>query len=186
MSIIDTFQDLIAEVPDLIQPLIIAAAGAIPFIEGEGAATLGIVGGINPVTSVVAAIIGNFICVFVLVWVSSRANDIVVTHHRQRVLSGEKVTTRPGGGVEEYATNPQESKSRKSVRKAKFQHALSRYGVPGVSLLGPLVLPTQFTATLLAAAGVHKTRILVWQIAAIILWTTIIALLISGFVDAAH
>ncbi len=35
--------------------------------------------------------------------------------------------------------------------------------MPGVSLLGPLLLPAQFTATMLAAAGVRKARILVWR-----------------------
>ena len=48
MSLVDTFQDLVAQVPDLVQPLIVAAAGAVPFIEGEGAAVIGIIGGIHP------------------------------------------------------------------------------------------------------------------------------------------
>lgn len=49
-----------------------------------------------------------------------------------------------------------------------------------MSLLGPLLLPTQFTASMLAAAGVGRGRILVWQGIAIVAWTTIIAVIISG------
>ena len=41
MSLIETFQNLAAEVPELLQPVVVAAAGAVPFIEGEGAATIG-------------------------------------------------------------------------------------------------------------------------------------------------
>src|SRR6478735_9258907 len=48
-TLIETFQDLVAQVPDLVQPFIIAGAGAVPFIEGEGAVTIGILGGINPI-----------------------------------------------------------------------------------------------------------------------------------------
>jgi hypothetical protein len=54
-----------------------------------------------------------------------------------------------------------------------------------VSLLGPLLLPTHFTATMLAASGVGKVRILIWQAAAIIAWTTLTALIISGVINAA-
>ena len=41
-----------------------------------------------------------------------------------------------------------------------------------------------FTATMLAASGVGKTRILIWQAIAIIAWTTLTALIISGVLQA--
>ncbi|MGO2029644.1 MAG: small multidrug efflux protein, partial [Glutamicibacter ardleyensis] len=44
MNLIESFQDLISQVPELAQPLIVALASAVPFIEGEGAATIGILG----------------------------------------------------------------------------------------------------------------------------------------------
>ncbi|RZI91323.1 MAG: small multidrug efflux protein, partial [Microbacterium sp.] len=55
-------------------------------------------------------------------------------------------------------------------------------GLPGVSLLGPLLLPTHFTATMLAAAGIAKGRILVWQAVAIVGWTTLITLVLAGVI----
>lgn len=145
------FQDLIQRVPDLVQPLIVALAGAVPFIEGEGAATIGIVGGINPVVAGVAAALGNFLCVALLVLLGAGVRSAVT-----------------GRGAEGPAPSP---------RRQKFQRAFTRYGVPGVSLLGPLLLPTHFTAVMLAGAGVSRGRILIWQGAAIILWTTIIAVI---------
>ena len=53
MNLIETFQNLVAQVPDLVQPLIVSLAGAVPFIEGEGAAGIGIIGGIPPVIAAV-------------------------------------------------------------------------------------------------------------------------------------
>jgi hypothetical protein len=47
----------------------------------------------------------------------------------------------------------------------------------------PLLLPTHFTATM-PAAGVGKTRILIWQAITIIAWTTLTALVISGVLGA--
>lgn len=184
MSLIETFQDLVGQVPELVQPLIVAGAGAIPFIEGEGAVSIGILGGIHPVVAAIAAMIGNFACVAVLVLISAGARQAVVTRHHERVqarvsaaAAGEGGAAPAGGGVDLDAVPD-------SPRKQKFQKALVKYGVPGVSLLGPLLLPTQFTATMLAAAGVSKARILIWQGVAICLWTTVFAVLISGVLYA--
>ncbi len=178
MNLIETFQGFVAQVPELIQPLIVALAGAIPFIEGEGAVSIGIIGGIHPVVAAIAAIVGNFLCVAVLVLASSGARTAIVNRSRTR-----QAVAAGGGTVEAASANTADS-DRGGARREKFQRAFERYGVPGVSLLGPLLLPTQFTATMLAAAGVGKVRILVWQAVAIIGWTTIVAVIVGSAVYA--
>lgn len=180
MNLIETFQNLVAQVPDLVQPLIVALAGAVPFIEGEGAATIGILGGIPPVIAAIAAIIGNFACVALLVLASSKARESIVNRQRAKVLAGADAES-VGASVADSLADEGDS-ARTAARKQKFQHALNRYGVPGVSLLGPLLLPTQFTATMLAAIGITKGRILFWQGLAIVGWTTVLSLLASGIV----
>lgn len=177
MNLIETFQNLVAQVPELIQPLIVALAGAVPFIEGEGAAAIGILGGINPVIAAIAAIAGNFLCVLLLVLLSSGARGAIVSRHQSRVSA-----QRAGSGVTVVEAEPEAESERKRARKEKFRTALERYGVPGVSLLGPLLLPTQFTATMLAATGVSKTRVLIWQAVAIIGWTTVLTVIATTIV----
>lgn len=180
MNLIETFQNLVAQVPELVQPLIVALAGAIPFIEGEGAVTIGILGGINPVIAAIAAIVGNFLCVAILVLLSSGARTAVVNRKRARVVVGAN-----GADIDEPVdAGIGGENTRKTARRQKFQRAFERYGVPGVSLLGPLLLPTHFTATMLAAIGIGKVRILIWQAAAIIGWTTIFAVFIGSVVYA--
>ena len=149
------FQGLVADVPDLVQPLIVALAGAVPFIEGEGAAAIGIIGGINPVVAAVAGAVGNLICVAIVVLATSRVRTAVTTRR---------------GAPEKPVT----------ARRQKFERAYHRYGTPGVSLLGPLLLPTQFTAAALTSTGVSPARVIAWQAAAIALWTTVITLIIAG------
>lgn len=180
MNLIETFQGFVAQVPELVQPLIVALAGAIPFIEGEGAVSIGIIGGINPVIAAIAAMAGNFLCVAVLVIASSGARTAIVNRSRSReaVLAGTSGSAATGGDAIEAEAD------RGSARREKFQRAFERYGVPGVSLLGPLLLPTQFTATMLAAAGVGKVRILIWQAVAIVGWTTIVAVIVGSAVYA--
>ena len=178
MNLIEIFQNWVAQVPELVQPLIVALAGAIPFIEGEGAASIGIIGGIHPVIAAVAAIVGNFVCVAVLVLASSGARSAIV--NRSRVTEPALA----GGGAAAAPESEAPHADRKAARREKFQRAFERYGVPGVSLLGPLLLPTHFTATMLAAAGVGKARVLFWQALAIIGWTTAVAVIVGGAVYA--
>ncbi|MDQ1137741.1 hypothetical protein QE410_002540 [Microbacterium sp. SORGH_AS 1204] len=151
------FQGLVADVPDLVQPLIVALAGAVPFIEGEGAAAIGIIGGITPVVAAVAGAVGNLICVAIVVLATSRVRTAVTTRR---------------GAPEKPVT----------ARRQKFERAYHRYGTPGVSLLGPLLLPTQFTAAALTSTGVSPARVIAWQAAAIVLWTTVITLIIAGVI----
>lgn len=153
------FQGLVAGVPDLVQPLIVALAGAVPFIEGEGAATIGIIGGIHPVIAAISGAVGNLICVAVVVLATARVRTAVTTRR---------------GGAAKPAT----------PRREKFEKAYHRYGTPGVSLLGPLLLPTQFTAAALTSTGVPPMRVMAWQAAAIVLWTTVITLIITGVLRA--
>lgn len=154
------FQDLVAQVPDLVQPLIVALAGAVPFIEGEGAAAIGIIGGIHPVVAAFAGAAGNFLCVAIVVLATARVRTAVTTR---------------AGAAEKPA----------SARSEKFQKAYHRYGTPGVSLLGPLILPTQFTAAALKGTGVPTRTVLFWQGTAIVLWTTLVTLIITGVIAAA-
>lgn len=183
MNLIETFQNLVAQVPELVQPLIVALAGAVPFIEGEGAATIGILGGIHPLVAAIAAIAGNFLCVALLVLAGSSARAAVVNRRRAKAVVDANGRVMQEGAADSIQV--EDESARKAARKQKFQSALDRYGVPGVSLLGPLLLPTQFTATMLAAIGISKGRILFWQGLAIVGWTTALALLASGIVHFA-
>lgn len=159
------FQNLVAEVPELVQPLVVALAGAVPFIEGEGAAGIGIVGGIPPIVAALAGAVGNLICVTIVVLATSRIRTAVAAR-------------RGGGGAGAGDEKPA------SARRQKFERAYHRYGTPGVSLLGPLLLPTQFTAAALTSTGVPPRRVLAWQATAIVLWTTVITLVVTGVIRA--
>ena len=152
------FQDAVAQVPEFVQPLIVAAAGAVPFIEGEGGAIVGVVGGLPPVVAGLAAAVGNMLCVFVVVVVAARARGAIVNRARADVATDEKP---------------------RSKGRERFQRWLVRFGVPGASLLGPLALPTHFTAATLVTTGVPVRRILFWQALAIVLWTTIATVSVS-------
>lgn len=169
MDVVTSWQDLLGQAPQLLQPVVIALAGAVPFVEGEGAVVIGVLGGLHPVVAGVAAALGNVVVVALLVLASARTRRAVAAGRR----SG-------GGGADDDAAG---APGRSSARRVKFQRAYERYGVPGVSLLGPLLLPTHLTATMLAATGVAVRRVLLWQAVAIAGWTALTALVVTGVIS---
>ena len=196
--IIEFFQGLAAQVPDLLQPFIIAAAGAVPFLEGEISSIIGVWAGMNPVLAGIAGAIGNFICVTVIVLLGARARRAVVNRQSEKrelaaVGAGghadPSTDGTPPDGLEpsditagDTATEGHlgEGGKPESKGRVKFKKFLTRFGVPGASLLGPLAIPTQITSTILVGAGVKTSWILLWQGIAIIAWTTLTTLIATG------
>lgn len=167
-------RNLIEQVPDIVQPLIVALAGAIPYIEGEGAAAFGIIAGINPLVAAIAGATGNILCVFVVVFLGSRIRERIVSRRAKKpVLVG-------AGGPELPADEPETKPTRGAKGRATLRRWLVRFGVPGASILAPLALPTMLTAAFFVGSGVPKKWVMLWQIIAIVLWTTLIAVAASG------
>lgn len=173
-ELITNLQNLVAQVPELVQPFILMLAGAIPSIEGDVAAVIGIVSGVNPFAAAIAGAVGNFLSVLVVVLVTSGARTSIVN---RRAKVGAAVGG-PGfaevtASDDEWGASPSdkpESKGRKKGRE-KFKRYFDRFGVPGASLLGPLALPSQVTSAILVGTGSSRAWVLLWHAISIVLWT---------------
>lgn len=174
MNIIEFLQNLMSQVPFFIQPIIVAAAAVIPFLEGEFAAALGVWAGLNPFIAAGAAMAGNFASVFFVVFFGARIRAMIVARRARRA---ELVSVGTSAMSEVEATDEAKPESSGVQRFKKF---LVRFGVPGASILGPLAIPTQFTSALLVSTGVAKGWVLLWQAVAIVLWTTVTTLIATG------
>ena len=176
-DLVGNIQELVAQVPEFVQPFLVMLAGAIPFIEGEGGAGIGVIGGISPITAGIAAAAGNFLCVLVVVLLSSRARTAVVNLRTARSDSagaGTAAGSGTGGTAVGIETEPVKTESK---GRQRFKKWLVRFGVPGASILGPLAIPTQFTSAILVASGTPRGWVLLWQAVAIVLWTTVTTVL---------
>lgn len=174
-ELISYLQDLVAQVPELVQPLVVMLAGAVPAIESDVAAVIGILGGLNPIVAAVAGIAGNFVTVLLTVLLTSRARSAVV-NRRSRVAAGAAgpmpLLDATESDEDAQIAVKSESKSRQKGRK-RLNRWFVRFGVPGASLLAPLALPTQVTSAILVAGGSPRAWVLLWQAIAIVLWTTL-------------
>ena len=189
-------QDFINQVPDILQPLIVAAVGAIPYVEGEGAAVLGIIAGINPIIAALAGAAGNILAVIAVVLVGSRIRGGVVAGRAASTESRRTETASTGLGAAHASSSPagtspvrtldrpmdeaSANPTRRSKGRARLRRWMVKFGVPGASILAPLALPTMLTAAFFVASGVRKEWVILWQVVAIILWTGVLTAAATG------
>lgn len=131
------------------QVLALVAIGAIPFIESYLGSFLGVLVGIDPFIAVPAAVVGNIISTFLVIAVASRV----------------RTAATKGRGADAEMDLSDAPKSRQ-----KIGTYLNRFGVPGVCLLGPLVIASQITAPTLIALGATKRGVYVWSAISILAW----------------
>lgn len=188
-------QDFINQVPEILQPVMVALVAAIPYIEGEGAAAFGIIAGINPLVAALAAITGNVLCVIAVVLLGSRIRGGVVARRARRsaaassaavggsaraTLTVATATASDAASVSGPATAGEDDTTRRGKGRTKLRRWLVRFGVPGASILAPIALPTMLTAAFFVASGVRKEWVILWQIIAIVLWTGAVAAAATG------
>lgn len=147
--VITWLQEQAATVDTWLQLLVIALAGAIPFVESYFGSMIGVLAGLPIWLAVPAAVIGNWLCMFVLVTFGAGVQ-------RRMAARSQKEPTK---------------------RRERFMNLFDRFGVPGVSLLGQSILPSQITSMLMVGIGASKSRVILWQTISIILWGVLFGVL---------
>ncbi|WP_133725844.1 small multi-drug export protein [Nesterenkonia aurantiaca] len=132
--------------PPALQWLGVILVSAIPFVESFFGAPIGILAGMNPAVAILAAVIGNMLSLILVVYVAHWVRTAVL-HKR-----------------------PQQMDPEKSAKREKVRRIFDRFGVPGVSILGPLALPSQFTAPLMVSFGASRHAVMAWMLVSVILW----------------
>ncbi|UNK70562.1 hypothetical protein [Microbacterium sp. H1-D42] len=146
--------DFTQSLPIWLQWAGVMLAAAIPFIESYFGTLIGILAGVPTPLAVAAAIVGNVASMLAFVFVASKA--------RQKVLA------RRAGGEEIPEPSP---------RREKVKRMFDRFGVPGVSLLGQTVLPSQITSGMMVSFGASRNAVIFWQVISIIVWAIIFAMI---------
>ena len=145
MNFIESLQNFVLGLPEAIQFLGVALAGMVPFVENYGAVVIGTVAGIPVWAAVIMAILGNLALIVLITLISGRTRDAVLA--------------RRSGSTPETAVL--------SSRQQRVRQLFDRYGIPGVTLLGMLFVPTHLIAATLVSFGCSRTGVIVWQAIAI-------------------
>ncbi len=132
-------------------------AGAIPWMEAIAVVPAGIVVGLDPVATLIAAVIGNAITIVLFAYFASTIRERLIS---KRVKQGKP------------AELPKLEKALK---------AFDKYGVYGLAVLGPILIGTQFAAAAAVIAGVKPIRASVLIITSLTLWAVAIAAAMVAF-----
>jgi hypothetical protein len=127
-------------------------AGAIPWFEAIAVIPAGILFGLDPFATVIAAVFGNAITIFLFAYLGANIRERIVN---RRITKGK-----PG----------------ESPKFEKALKAFDRYGIYGMALLGPILIGTQFAATASVAAGVKPLKASLFISVGMALWATGIAI----------
>lgn len=182
----EDLQTFVEQLPEFVQPLLVAGLGMIPYVEGEGSAAIGIIVGIHPLVAALAGIAGNLLSVILVVFLGSRVRERVLARRAAKfAVVGGSAT---GAPTEEHRPTTTDTAdvaddSRRGKGRRRLQRWLVRFGVPGASILAPWVLPTQLTAAFFVASGVKRGWVILWQAVAIVLWTGLVAAAALGLVN---
>ncbi len=149
---IQVLQDFAASFPEWLQWLAVALVAAIPFVESYFGAAIGVVIGLPPVVAIASAVVGNVLSMLAFV---SFGTAIRARRERRRSELGEP----------------------ESPRYARLRRMFDRFGVPGVSIIGQTILPSQITSGAMVGFGASRRAVIVWQIVAIVLWAAVFGLL---------
>ncbi|MFC0358270.1 hypothetical protein ACFFHC_00375 [Kytococcus schroeteri] len=147
---LDALQNFTEGLPPALQWAGIALVSAIPFVESYFGSTIGVLAGLHPAVAVAAAVVGNVVSMLLFV-----------------TLAGTGRALATSGAEEE------------SPRRRRFRRAFDRWGVPGVSLLGQTMLPSQVTSALMVGLGADRRAVIGWQCVSIVLWGVLFGALAS-------
>ena len=154
---LEALSDFTAGLPAWAQWLGIMLISAIPFVESYFGAAIGVLVGLHPAVAIGAAVVGNAVSMLAFVMGADAA--------RKKVR-----------GRREGADEP-------SPRRQRLKRMFDRFGVPGVSLLGQTVLPSQITSGAMVSFGASRNAVILWQCVSIVVWGVAFGLLALGGVE---
>jgi uncharacterized membrane protein len=121
---------------------------AIPWLEIALVIPLGILRGLSPFWVMTLAFIGNMLTVLILIIAFQKVKEWMESR-KQRGGKGE------------------------SKRTERGKRIWSKYGMPGLALLGPILIGTHIAAFIGLLFGASKVNTTIWMTISIALWTLV-------------
>lgn len=128
--------------------LMVFVGAAVPWLEIALVIPLGIVWGLSPFWVIVTAFVGNMLTVLAL----------IIGFEKFRVWYAKRQEAKG------------KAPSKKSERAKKI---MNKYGLPGLALLGPILIGTHIAAFIGMTLGATKRNTTVWLTASIALWSLV-------------
>ncbi|MDR6551829.1 small multi-drug export protein [Paenibacillus qinlingensis] len=135
--------------------LAVFVLSALPWVESSAIVVIAIAFGLNPVLSTILAFAGNWMTVLLVVFLFDRWQQ---WKERKRAARG------------------QDNDPSQDSKKSKRAHSLFvKYGLPGLSIIGPLLIGTEIAAAFGMLFKAPRRKVLIWMTVSLAFWTVLFA-----------
>ncbi|MEQ2529473.1 DNA-binding protein [Robertmurraya yapensis] len=125
---------------------------AIPWVESAAVVVLAIAFGLSPIPSTILAFAGNWLVVVIVVLLFDRWQE---WRNRKRAEKGIQ--------------------KEDNKKRARAHGIFVKYGLPGLALLGPLLIGTEIAAAFAMIFKAPRKNVLTWMTVSLALWTILFA-----------
>ncbi|UOE95030.1 small multi-drug export protein [Alkalihalobacillus sp. LMS39] len=132
---------------------------AAPFFEAYGVIPLALIAGLSPIPVIILGLAGNIFTVYLVILF---INKIKEWRKKKKGDDEEKAPTK---------------------RTIRAQKLWNKYGLPGLAMIGPLVVGSHLTAFMSLTFGGTKRKTAYWMTASIVIWSITFAILIHFGID---
>lgn len=139
--------------------LLVFLAGAAPGFEVLVAVPLGILRGMSLPTAVLIGFAGNALTILLEILIFQKLKDW-------------------------WDRRKQQEEKAPSKRTARAENIWKRFGIPGLAMLGPVLIGSHLAAFLALALGSSKSRTAAWMLISLIIWAIVFGILAVLGVDA--
>src|SRR5699024_6932595 len=87
------------------------------------------------------------------------------------------------GAIRDRATKNRQAEEK--PKRQRLKRMFDKFGVPGVSLLGQTLLPSQITSSAMVGFGANRNVVAIWQVVSIILWGVLCGVLATRGIELA-
>jgi Ca2+/H+ antiporter, TMEM165/GDT1 family len=125
---------------------------ALPWLESAAIVVLAIAFGLNPVTSTILAFTGNYLTVLLIVFLFDRWQQ---WRNKKRAAANDQI---------------EESK-----KKKRAHNIFVKWGLPGLAIIGPLLIGTEIAAAFAMIFKAPRKNVLIWMTISLAFWTILFA-----------
>ncbi|MBM7714768.1 putative membrane protein [Bacillus thermophilus] len=127
--------------------VIIFLLAAVPWIEVAAVIPLGIIRGLSSTYVVIVAFLGNLSTIILLVYLFDKIKDFWVRKKGEQKTSGKRLV--------------------------RAKRIWNKYGLPGLSLLGPIFIGIHIAAFIGLTLGATRNWTLLWMTSSLALWSIV-------------
>lgn len=162
----------------LISYLLVFILAAVPLFELIAVIPIAIIGGLSPIPVAILGFLGNLLTVLLLILFVDKIKIWMKARKRKKipVREGERVEALNGKGImtQESVEIDSEVESKKEKRARSI---FDKYGLPGLTILGPLLVGSHISALMSMSFGSSRKLVTGWMIASLLLWTVVFTVL---------